>query len=116
MILLMAITDTLSAPNGVDFDASELVIVADSLDLISQATGMAATITGLFSTISFISETQTASIGSGMSNYQFPGFSGSKYTIEYYHSSTPITFNYGGSSYSFYAPLYYLNATSIVRS
>jgi len=47
MILLMAITDTLSALNGVDFDASELVIVADSLDLISQANSMAATITGL---------------------------------------------------------------------
>jgi len=47
MILLMAITDTLSALNGVDADATEPSIVADSIGLIAQATGMAATITGL---------------------------------------------------------------------
>jgi len=116
MILLMVITDTLSALNGVDADATEPSIVADSIGLIAQATGMAATVTGLFSTISFISETKTVSIGSGMANYQFPGVSGSNCTIAYCQNSTPITFNYGGRSYSFYAPLYYLNATSIVRS
>ncbi|MHB1471596.1 MAG: hypothetical protein ACYCWJ_08880, partial [Thermoplasmataceae archaeon] len=109
----LAITDTLAALNSADADATEPSIVADSINLISQATGMAATVTGLFSTISFLAKSDTAFIGSGMSNEQLPGLQGSNYTIAYYQSSIPITFSYNGNSYSFYAPADYFNATGI---
>ena len=109
----LAITDILAALNGADADATEPSIVADSINLISQATGMAATVTGQFSTISFLAKSNTAFIGSGMSNEQLPGLQGSNYTIAYYQSSIPITFSYNGNSYSFYAPADYFNATGI---
>ena len=109
----LAITDTLAALNSADADATEPSIVADSINLISQATGMAATVTGLFSTISFLAKSNTAFIGSGMSNEQLPGLQGSNYIIAYYQSSIPITFSYNGNSYSFYAPADYFNATGI---
>ena len=109
----LAITDTLTALNSADAGATEPSIVADSINLISQATGMAATVTGLFSTISFLAKSNTAFIGSGMSNEQLPGLQGSNYTIAYYQSSIPITFSYNGNSYSFYAPADYFNATGI---
>ena len=112
----LAITDTLAALNSADADATEPSIVADSINLISQATGMAATVTGLFSTISFLAKSESATVSSFISNVPLGVYPGSNYTIAYYQSSTPITFNYDGNSYSFYAPVDYLNATSIARS
>ena len=109
----IAITDTLAALNSADLDTSEPSVVAQSIDLISHATGMAATVTGLFSSISFLAKSDTAFLLSGMSNGPLPGVQGSNYTIAYYQSSTPVTFSYNGSSYSFYAPDDYFNATTI---
>ena len=109
----LAITDTLAALNSADLDTSEPSVVAQSIDLISHATGMAATVTGLFSSISFLAKSDTAFLLSGMSNGPLPGVQGSNYTIAYYQSSTPVTFSYNGSSYSFYAPDDYFNATTI---
>ena len=109
----LAITDTLSALNGANFNSGEPAIIAQSLDMISKATGLAASVTGLFSTISFLATSKIAYIGSGMGNENLPGIVGTNYTVAYYESQIPITFSYNGNSYSFYAPADYFNATKI---
>lgn len=110
----LAVSDTIAAANGVDADASEPAVIADSLSMIADTTSMVGDTLTLLSTISFVSGANAASMEYGFSSYTSPGVVGSNYTLQYYESQYPITYTANGNTYSFYAPTDYLNATGIV--
>ena len=110
----LAISDALAATNAADADASEAGVVADAATMIAKAVAMSADILDLFSTISFVSGSNIASLVYGFSSYT-PGETGSNYSLAYYESQYPVSFTANGNTYSFYAPTDYLNATGIVK-
>lgn len=113
----LAVSDTLAAANGIDGDTTEPSIVADSLSMIAETTALTGDVLDLFSTISFVSGSNTVNLAYGFSSYSFPGTLGSNYSMQYYESQYPMTFTTSdGSTYSFYAPTDYLNATNILSN
>ncbi|MCL4335379.1 MAG: hypothetical protein M1402_04710 [Candidatus Thermoplasmatota archaeon] len=115
LALGLAISDTLAALNEF-FDAAEPEIVDDSISMISEAIGMTADVLGLFSTISFVSGTYAAIVDQTFSNYPMYDYPGSNLQLSFYQSSTPLTFDYNGNVYSFYAPEDYGNSTAILQN
>lgn len=104
----LAIADALAA-GGIIGEPGE---IADTIGLIGDTIGMDATILGLFSSISFISGTKAATVSYSASD-AIGIEPGSNYTARFYESYSPVTFNENGNSYSFYAPLNYLNVTGM---
>jgi hypothetical protein len=109
----LAIADAAAALNGADLDATEPVVVADSITLIARTIGLAATVLNYFSSISAVTGTQTVVMGYGFSNVPDCGCGGSAYAMPFFESQSPVRFTVNGNTYSFYAPEDYLNATSI---
>jgi hypothetical protein len=110
----LAISDAIAATNAALSNASEAGIIADATTMIAKAVVMPADVIDLFSTISFVSGSNPGYVVSGFSSYTL-GPTGSNYSIAFYESEYPVTFTVNGSSYSFYAPTDYLNATGIVK-
>ncbi len=108
----LTIADTLAAANGLDFDAEEPEIVADSLNLIAETIKMSATILADMSSISTVGGTASVTLTSFFANDPLIN-PGSNYTMDYFESGTPISFTEGSTQYSFYAPEDFLNATAI---
>jgi hypothetical protein len=106
----LAISDVLAAANVFESDIPE--VVSDSIEMVSDALDMSAAILNMFSTISFVSNVKSAFINSGFSNVgvEYPG---SNFTFSFYNSTTPLSFTIGSNTYNFYAPLDYVNITSI---
>ena len=110
----LAVIATLAATNIIDLDASEAAVIAAAGALVAKTISLAATVLKQFSSISFISGAQSIQVVYGFSNY-VPGSTGSNYSMQFYESASPVTFTLpSGSSYFFYAPVNYLNATAIV--
>ncbi|AKA48696.1 hypothetical protein IX51_05830 [uncultured archaeon] len=104
----LAIADMLSA-EGIIGEPGE---IADTIGLIGDTLGMTGTILGLFSSISFISGSNSATMSySATDSIEIEP--GSNYTATFYESYSPVTFNENGNTYSFYAPLNYLNVTGM---
>lgn len=108
----LAIIDASAALNGADFDATEPTVVADSLSLIADTIGMAASVLNAFSSISAYTGTQSITLGYGFSNVPEAG-SGSPYTMAFFESQSPVSLSVNGNTYSFFAPEDFLNATAI---
>ncbi|MHB1435792.1 MAG: hypothetical protein ACYCPN_05605 [Thermoplasmata archaeon] len=109
----MALADTLAAANGADFDTSEPAVIADTLSLIALTTGLSATLLSTFSSISAITGSNAVLLGNGFSNVPEAG-AGSSYSMSYFESANPLSVSFNGNTYTFEAPLNYLNATAIL--
>ncbi len=109
----LALADTIAATNGADFDASEPAVVAASLALIHLTIEMTASLLSTFSSISAVTGTNALLLGCGFSNVP-TSKAGSGYGLTYFESSNPVTASFDGNSYSFEAPMNYLNATAIL--
>ena len=87
-------------------------MVAESLDLIATTTGLSADLLSTFSSISAVTGTNAVLLGYGFSNY--PVSVGSSYAMTFFESANPLTVSFDGNSYTFEAPMNYLNATAII--
>ena len=113
LALGLAVTDTLAAVNAFG-DEGMPAIVAESLDLISAATGLVGAVLGTLSTISFVSGSNSVDVGLGFHSGPLPSFNnGSNYSVSMYTSSSPVTLSANGNTYEFNAPEDYFNVTSI---
>ncbi len=109
----LAIISVAAAANVIDLDSTEAVVVSTAASIIAATTAQAATLLGLFSSISFVSGSRQIINTYWLTNQPLIG-SGSNYTMPFYESSYPVTFTLpNGASYLFYAPEDYLNATGI---
>lgn len=110
----LAIISVAAAANAIDLDSTEAVVVSTAASIVAAVTAQAATLLGLFSSISFISGSHQVTNAYWVTNQPFVG-SGSNYAMPFYESSGAVTFTLpNGNSYLFYAPEDYLNATAIV--
>jgi hypothetical protein len=101
-----------SAASGLTFDASEPVVVAAVTSVVSVILDLSPMLLNQFSSISFISGPESSTFISGFNNVPLVG-SGSNYSMPFYESSTPISLIAGGNTYSFYAPVDYLDVTAL---
>ena len=109
----LALTDTLAALNGADFDASEPSIVAISLEDLAAVAGAASFVLSSMASISFYANVSGASVSTDLTNIALPlDINPSNYTITDYQSSTPLSFTYSGQQYDFSVPNDYYNATA----
>ncbi|MHB1435328.1 MAG: hypothetical protein ACYCPN_03095 [Thermoplasmata archaeon] len=109
----LAMADVIAATNGADFDASEPAVVAATMALIHLTIDMMAKLLSTFSSISAVTGTTAVLLGYGFSNAPVFG-AGSGYSMNYFESANPISISVAGNTYSFEAPMNYLNATSIL--
>jgi hypothetical protein len=105
----LALSDALAAANGADLDTSEGAVIADSLDLIAGDIGLTADIVSQFSSIGYVSGSNSVSIGYGFSALVI-GNPPSSYNVAFYEAASPVTFS---GSAPFYPPCDLFNATSI---
>lgn len=101
-----------AALNAIDFDSSESVVVAAVASIIADSIGLAATLIGQFASISTYTGTEAVTFSYWFTNQPFVG-SGSPYTVAYYEGSHPCSFTLSGTTYSFYAPENWMNATAV---
>lgn len=106
----LVIIDALAATDVIGWDIP--AIVAYTAGLISMTLGLTARMLSSFSTISFVSGTNAASIAYWVTNAPAP--IGTGYDMQLFESSTPLSFTANGNSYSIYAPTDYINATSTI--
>jgi hypothetical protein len=111
----LALVDATAATHGVDFDASEPAVVAETAELITDAIGMSAQILAQFNSISAWTGTNTVTFTYGLFNDPAPHLGGSNYTVRFFESQEPVSFILpGGNACSSYAPVNFMNATAIV--
>jgi hypothetical protein len=111
----LALVDATAATHGVDFDASEPAVVAETAELITDAIGMSAQILAQFNSISAWTGTNTVTFTYGLFNDPAPHPGGSNYTVRFFESQEPVSFILpGGNACSSYAPVNFMNATAIV--
>ena len=110
--LALAVIEAQSAASALGFGADEPAMVAESLDLIATTTGLSANLLSTFSSISAVTGTNAGGSGYGLSDVEVG--TGSGYALQFFESANPITASFDGNSYSFEAPMNYLNATAII--
>ncbi len=106
----LAISDAL-APGG---PRTEPGIVAESMDIIGAALAVGSLILSQFTTIGFVANAQSVSMGYSVTNEPWAG-SGSNYRFVYYQSQSPMQMSFDGKVFQFYAPSNYINVTGIVN-
>lgn len=110
----LALSDTLSVLNSSGSDLSMSNIVTDSFGMINGTTGLTEDAPAMMSTISYVAGYFPGGVSSAFSNSP-AGMTGSNYSIQYYESPYPVSFtDSSDSTYSFYAPEDYLNATALL--
>ena len=104
---------TFNALGPQSFGADEFAAVAVVLNRIAQIIEMSSQAASFFESISYFSGFPEA-IGVATSLTSAPAIgSGSPYLMAYYETETPIWFTVASGTYSFYAPMDYLNATAL---
>jgi hypothetical protein len=101
-----------AAANAVDFDASEVAVLAAAAGIMLDVIGLATAVAGDFSSISFFSGSESITFTYGFSNAPTVG-SGSSYTVSYFESSSETSFVVNSNQYNFYAPENWMNVTAI---
>lgn len=110
--LALTVIAVASAANGLDFDSTEPAVVAACTAIAASVLATTSAILNQFSSISFVSGSQSATFTYGFSNDPAVG-SGSSYSMPFYESTSPVKLTADGVGYSYYAPEDYLNVTAI---
>lgn len=108
----LALICALAATNGF-FDSGEGAVIAEAASIAVATTGMITSLLDDFSTITSFASSNLVTFSYWFTNA--PQIQpGSNYTMPFYESQHPVGFTLNGNAYSFYAPVDYLRAASIV--